>query len=254
MGLHFQVSGFSENDHIYKIVYETGTFYEIDLLEYIRFIVRYQSEAIAIDVGANIGNHSIYFSTFVTGATISIEPNPDILDVLNENLEANCNEYVVYELAVGEAPGIGRIVIPADSIDNVGMAQVHSVPGPGCNVRISTIDEIIENYDDRICRKSKIALIKLDIEGMEVDALRGARNTLLNQKPELFIEAQTIAALERLKTFLSSYGYEAISRWGATPVYHFSPSPSAILRARVSWYRARRKALRGITLFSHSTS
>ena len=92
----FNIIGFSPEDHIYKIIEQSKVFYELDLLEYIRTIVKNQHDTVCIDVGANIGNHSIYFGNFVADSVISVEPNGQVLPVLRENLQNNIdNLYIV---------------------------------------------------------------------------------------------------------------------------------------------------------------
>ena len=59
----FEFKGTSENDWIYKCIVENDCFYEKDLLKYIykiRRFIKSTSDTI-IDIGANIGNHPVYF-------------------------------------------------------------------------------------------------------------------------------------------------------------------------------------------------
>src|SRR5690606_32927844 len=118
----FDIQGVSQEDHIYKTISETLCFYEKDLLEYIYTVVGTQPpQTLAVDVGANIGNHSIFFASFLTDHLIAIEPNPQVLPVLNKNLSHNIQNYQIYECAVGEATGTGTLMMPEDITDNAGM-------------------------------------------------------------------------------------------------------------------------------------
>src|SRR3989338_10130702 len=87
----FDVEGVSQEDHIYKEIIKNRSFYEIDLLEYMYLINKclHKENTIAIDVGANIGNHSIFFQSFLTDHVISVEPNPNVLPILEKNLNQN---------------------------------------------------------------------------------------------------------------------------------------------------------------------
>ena len=60
----FDIVGSRDDDHIYQAIRRSGRFYEVVLLEYIARFVRAPS-GVVIDVGANIGNHSVFFRSFV---------------------------------------------------------------------------------------------------------------------------------------------------------------------------------------------
>lgn len=75
----FNMAFFSEDDHIYKSA-RKKKFYEVSLLEYIRRLgVRCD---VAIDVGANVGNHSVYFGSFLADHVVSVEANNDVIPIL----------------------------------------------------------------------------------------------------------------------------------------------------------------------------
>ena len=73
----FKFNSISENDWIYRCIVESNSFYENDLLKYIYKIRRFinSSGNTIIDIGANIGNHSVYFQSFICQNLISVECN-----------------------------------------------------------------------------------------------------------------------------------------------------------------------------------
>ncbi len=59
-GKHFQLATPSRADHIPQVVSQEGTFYEVELLERIKELIAPSGHV--LDVGANIGNHTLYFA------------------------------------------------------------------------------------------------------------------------------------------------------------------------------------------------
>lgn len=232
---NFELKTYSNSDHIAKIIESTKTFYEIDLLNYMRLMLGEPStHSLIIDVGANIGNHSVYFGTFVAKTTISVEPNPLVLPILRSNLRSHKGSWTIVEKAVGEFAGFCHISETEESHGNIGMTRVEINSGNATGIEVTTIDDIVINYRREYDKDTKLIAIKIDIEGMELSALKGAKWALDCYKPDIFVEAQNRPALEELVTFLASYGYRAISKWAATPVYHFAYRPSLYTRMRAN--------------------
>ncbi|HEX7182980.1 MAG TPA: FkbM family methyltransferase [Thermoanaerobaculia bacterium] len=135
---------------------------------------------IAIDGGGCWGDTALYLAQRVgpTGHVHSFEPSPDNLPVFEANLQRNA------ELA-------SRISVHRNALWKVSDAELSfdpkgpatSVGGTGAaTVRSLAIDDLIE-------RKSvpRVGFIKMDIEGAELDALRGAERTIRAQRPRLAV-------------------------------------------------------------------
>lgn len=71
-----------------------------------------------------------------------------------------------------------------------------------------------------------VGLVKVDVEGMELEVLSGAKTLLMHQAPHLIIESETSESLKHITTFLAPYGYKRISEWNATPTYYFAYKPT----------------------------
>jgi FkbM family methyltransferase len=235
----FEIATYSKMDHISHIIDSTGTFYEIDLLEYMEHMIDgLRTDTLILDVGANIGNHSLFFGRFLAETIISVEPNPLVLPTLKSNLRLNSSKWLVIEKAVGESSGSCSMHQHSAENENVGMAKVDIHTDASGQIEVTTIDAIVDDYIKQHVR-TKLVAIKIDIEGMELNALKGASKTLESFKPEIFVEAQDSEALAELKALLGSYGYVAISKWAATPVFHFSWKPSFQRRVRANLYKLR---------------
>lgn len=142
-----------------------------------------------IDAGANIGNHSLHFSTFFD-QVLAFEPNPIFLEVLEQNLKANAIEGVTvfpiglsredgslpYKLAPESNPAASRFTatLEESSLEDPDAEYVLEVR-QGDNV---LLEEDVKRVD----------AIKLDVEGHEVEALAGLSKTLTDHKPFLLFE------------------------------------------------------------------
>ncbi|MBD3670363.1 MAG: FkbM family methyltransferase [Gammaproteobacteria bacterium] len=236
----FDIVGISDEDHIYRQITRNMTFYEIDLLEYMAFILPKSplSNRTAIDIGANIGNHSIYMRTFLADYLIAVEPNPKVLPVLHRNLDTNIRDYQIVEFGLGNQDGEASISIPESGENNIGMAKVSLDSKQGDSIKITTLDSIISKWESDQKAPAEITLIKIDVEGMELPALQGASNVLAKHRPHIFAEAATTDEYRKLNNYLKPLGYRTISKWAATPVYHFAHSPSLSLYLRAKIYKA----------------
>jgi len=239
----FTLVGASERDHIVSVIRNTGTFYELDLLEYMRWSIAKRegrgSAGLVLDVGANIGNHAVFIGTFIAKHVIAIEPNPESLVCLRENLECNLDDYTIHDCALGASPGQGRVHMPENAADNLGMARIVSDDqGP---IKIRTLDDLITEQRDVLGITTPVIGMKIDVEGMEIPVLKGARDVLQRDCPELFIEAATPKQLAEIEVFLDDFGYRKVATWAATPTHHFTTKRNAITRLSIIAYKVKRR-------------
>ena len=231
----FDIKGVSPDHHIYKKIVKWRSFYEFELLDYMYSIKKHlrAGESLAIDVGANIGNHSIFMRSFLADCLISVEPNPEVLPTLKRNLSRNIDRYSVYDCGLGAADSMGKIVMPAGSDGNAGAAQIDLSAGDN-RILITTLDALVDDWKKTHSPNDQESIIKIDVEGRETDVNQGAEKTLQKDKPHLFIEASTPDAFHKLNDRLKQLGYKKISRWAANHVYHFcyNPSKSLIITVR----------------------
>jgi FkbM family methyltransferase len=135
-----------------------------------------------VDVGANIGVLTVPFARLVSpsGKVIAFEPQRIIYQMLCGNLALNALDNVVaYNMAVGRVAGT-IAVPPVDytQAGNFGGVSV-SAAAVGETVPLTTIDSLAVPRCD---------FMKIDVEGMELDVLEGARNTLQRFRPRLYVE------------------------------------------------------------------
>ena len=82
-------------------------------------------------------------------------------------------------------------------------------------------------------------MLKLDVEGMEADVLRGASRILDWHRPIIYAEAWNTTHIARIENVLRHFGYEATGRvFNATPTYEFiAPQLRGRERLRPFWRR-----------------
>ena len=223
----FHIEGVSQEDHIFKNISDTKSFYELDLLKYMHKILRHDKTdpTVIIDVGANIGNHSIFMQCFLSDFIISIEPNPAVTPVLRKNLSRNVTGYEVFECAVGKVESTANISVPDQVKNNIGMAKVN-FGGLGDRIAVTTLDSLFNKWKKNHINPCRVSAIKIDVEGMELGVLQGAKEIIATHKPNIFVEAATIQEFEILNDYLDQFGYKMLSKWAVTPVYHFCFKPT----------------------------
>jgi len=198
------ITGF-KNDLITNVLRTTQNYYEFAMLEFIRTTI---PKGVMIDVGANIGNHTLFLAKYCATNVIAYEPFPTTFDVLASNIIQN-NLVNVQPMMVGLS----------DKIEGV---QMKSVEG---NAGMNKIDDEgdVSVWVAPLVYTSKepITLIKLDCEGYEEKALLGMIETIKQHKPALFIECQTSVELNAVSKILLPLGYEQKQRFNHTPTYYF---------------------------------
>jgi len=226
------IQGYSESDWIFSLIKKTKTFYEIDLLKYINFTLS-QRQGCILDIGANIGNHSVYFGVIMQKKVICFEPNPPVFKILKENLKINKVNFEIYDIGLGS-------VNDTYSIDdshfatknNIGAAKLSKCDGGA--IKVKTLDSIYNNFD--LGNNESIIGIKADIEGMESEMLKGAVETLKVYKPDLFLEINDKYNMDKIENILYPLGYQKLYSYAETPVWHFSHTSQLSLIKKLRLY------------------
>ena len=166
---------------------------------------------VVLDVGANIGFFSTLFSRWVgaEGRVVSVEPEPENLLLLRRNLADNgCGNVNVCDCAVGASGGVASFSIDetTGATGHLGQSATAGEVAVGTGkvqlieTRVATIDELVSG----LALAPKV--LKMDIEGGELDALEGALRTLSDHRPVVVAELtgdRGPAAVE----FLGRHGY-----------------------------------------------
>lgn len=202
------LANITENDHLQLLLYYCGEF-EPECLHLMKRYLR--PGATVLDVGANIGLYTIEAAKAVgsSGKVISIEASADHARTIERNVKLNGFSNVsLVSTAVGEDDGTAILSLPAGG--NYGMFTLGKVSGTASGeVQIRKIDDILKQQG-----VVAVDFIKMDIEGSELQALRGAIKTIGHSRPPILIELNERAlkgcgsSSTEVKTLLTSLGYE----------------------------------------------
>jgi FkbM family methyltransferase len=158
--------------------------YEQHFAELFGYLVRPGDRC--VDVGANVGVHTVRLARLVgaDGEVIAIEPDPDVVQRTNRNIALNGLSNVrVISAAASERAGEMRLYRPSPWDTNRARASLIHHPyltGVETTVPVVTVDDI--------CSGAQVALIKIDVEGHEVLVVRGAADTIARYAPSVIFE------------------------------------------------------------------
>jgi FkbM family methyltransferase len=175
---------------------------------------------VVIDVGANIGVHTLRWAAGVPGARLySFEPSPETRARLLGNVRRNGLEgsVTVFPCALSDAPGSATFYHCRDgafsSLRDTGRQEVTD----SFEVEVTTLDGFVtaQGLDTP-------ALVKIDVEGFEEQVIAGGRRTLASAGPDLFVEiyggSGSDAQPERTIAGLQALGYRAFVLVDGQPV------------------------------------
>ncbi|MFM6502148.1 MAG: FkbM family methyltransferase [Dolichospermum sp.] len=169
---------------------------------------------IAVDIGANIGYMTSLMAAKVTnsGKVYSYEAHPEIFQELSENLtiwnhQLNWQHIEIKHCAISDQVGELKLIIPDQFQTNRGLSKIGTTStefDKSYSVPSSKLD-ILLNYESDI----KIGVLKIDIEGHELEAFNGAKELICGHKIRdiIFEDYNHESYPNSLTNFLESYGY-----------------------------------------------
>ena len=203
-GVDYEYFGFEG-----EIQFPQTPWYEGALLNYLWGL---KKEGVYIDVGGNMGNHSLFFINHCKATKLyTFEPEENCHAVVKKNLETNATkEYKLFNMAAWDKKTALKL-IRFESFLNTGQSQV--VEAEDGDTPADTLDNLIPPDD-------KVVMIKIDVEGSEPQVLRGGINLIKKHKPVIICETATDQEFQRVDDILVELGYKTPwLRWNATPTY-----------------------------------
>lgn len=144
---------------------------------------------VAFDVGAHVGNHSLYLAA-VCGLTVyAFEPHPVSYEALVENVRLNPDLRIFPVcVAAGDREGRGRF-------------------SGRMRLKLDRGDVPVRSLDDVVPPGVTVAVVKVDVEGMEPEALAGMSGHLARCRPVVYAETHTRTSARRTAEVLAPLGY-----------------------------------------------
>ena len=151
-----------------------------------------------VDVGANVGAVTLLVAKLVgpAGRVLAVEPGPPYVERLRANLALNASlsdRVTVHQVGLSDAPGMLQWRPDPKDPWNAGLSTAHPDSRPGeVTVPVTTLDALVASQE-----LDRLDFIKIDVEGMELEVLRGARQTLEKLRPVLLLETMEMFRIWR---------------------------------------------------------
>jgi len=140
--------------------------------------------AVIIDIGAHIGLFSVIASkiTGAKGKVYAFEPSPTTYNILQNTIRLNIAGDTVetFQKAVSSTAGTTKFYISDDVVDNSNslVSYLEDRELKGIDITLTTVDDFVKEK-----KITQLNFIKIDVEGVELDTLRGAENTFKILRP-----------------------------------------------------------------------
>lgn len=193
-------------DLIQQIIVQTGNYYERDQLDKVcrewnhGDVGKRLKESAVLDVGTNIGNHTLYYLNECQAAFVyCFEPIQDTFRILKKNIEINGLEKRTQLNRLGVGAQRGKAIIAEYDLNNIG----------GTSIEINNDGSIDVISIDELEIKQQIGLIKIDVEGLEIEAMQGMKETIAKNHPYITIEINN-GHFDAIWAMLKPLGYTYI--------------------------------------------
>lgn len=188
--------------------------YEAELTRlFLKFLRHLHPGESVVDLGANVGYYAVmaawHLRSFRGSRVFAFEPNPQAFVYLELNRMLNhLDNLVAVQQAVGDREGRMTLYLNPGGITFGSLRPYLPHLTESCEVQVTTLDRFLQQYPE-----SRISLMKMDIEGAELLALRGAQKLLEEHRPVIFYEENEEAyqafgyTVEEVRSFLQGFGY-----------------------------------------------
>lgn len=205
------------NDHLSRWFRYFGR-YERETSQLLRELAR--PGEVFLDVGANLGLHSLGVAKEVGCHVAAFEPSPPTADCLEKSVAENELEHLVriFRVAISDEEGSAELVEPEH---HVGQAALEAPTegfreGNRYEVPVARLDTYGEFQEYIRALGARVGLLKMDIEGAEERALRGMESLLRQHRPAIVMEIYDGnlngfgSSREAIFEFLANLGYELV--------------------------------------------
>jgi FkbM family methyltransferase len=200
----------AETDYLQKLIAESGAPYEEEMLQ--DMAARLQPGELVLDIGANVGNHALYLAALADARIVAFEPNSVLAELIRESAALNGLKRSVDVRSCGLGRKLATACFAQSRPDNLGAQSL--VVGDG-DIQILPLDTLD--------LPGAVRMIKVDVEGMELDVLDGATQVIMRDRPLLYIESQDETGFRRLARWMQRHDYGYWETFNATPTHLYLP-------------------------------
>jgi len=177
-----------------------------------------ESGETAIDVGANLGYMTTIMAKKVgkTGKVWCFEPNPEVYKELSKNVASwhktlDWNQINTQQIALSNQSGVGVLSVPTNNREEAALISSQELQGQenlaeSYTVTLARLDEILKN-------SGQISLMKIDVEGHELEVLQGATELISKQQIRNIIYEDHSGYPTPVSKFLEQHGYTIFRIW-----------------------------------------
>ena len=175
----------ADQDYIQHFLQSEGRPYELQMLR--DMASRLSAGDLVLDVGAHVGNHTFYLANAVQARIEAFEPNTELADAMEATIEHSGLQDLVTVHAVGVGREAGTARFKAEVPDNLGAQELETGEG---GIPVVTLDAC--------AFEGTVRLLKIDVEGMELEVLEGESLLLAKDRPLLYIECRDEETFQQL--------------------------------------------------------
>jgi FkbM family methyltransferase len=164
--------------------------YEKPILLLMRDLVKGNKNSVSIDVGANVGQHSIFMSRYCR-TVHAFEPYEKVSNLLVSKISFNnLTNIFVHNVGLGAKDEFLDFYAPAGR--NIGTGSFVEEHGHGNNIKIGKLEIVNGDIYIATLNLKRLDLIKIDVEGFEKNVLLGLSDTLKKYRPAVIMEYSEI--------------------------------------------------------------
>lgn len=176
---------------------------------------------IAIDVGVNIGYMTTIMAKRVgkTGQVWCFEPNPEVYEELSENLKnwqesLSWSHIYAQKVALSNHSGVGVLSVPMRNREEASLVSPEQVMTEQIKDKtFKTHTVFLEKLDDILKVRQPIGIMKIDVEGHELEVLQGSIDIITNQQIRDIIFEDHSGYPSPVSQFLADHGYTIFRLW-----------------------------------------
>lgn len=202
--------------------------WELLQLKYFVWLARHTSATRMLDVGANVGAYSVTAAAYCPDLERidAFEPAPVAFDELCQNLvlQPDRQRFTAHRVAAAATAGTGRFRVYGDMHGANRLASAR----PANERDVETIEVELVPLDSLVDSSGETLMMKIDVEGAELDVLAGARRVFDDNRCLLQIETLDEHGTSEVEALLRGYGYVRVLHFRDD--HYFAPADDEKLR------------------------